>query len=636
MQANWLSRLNPFSKPQQSAPAVATAAQMVSLASHSATIYPPVDPGIPISSVEELLAGNKDLCDRLRLHAATSVNKFDQRYLDPIARLASHINNLPATNTGLFSGQAGLLRASMELAFLSFQASDGRIFTGNETVERRHHLEPRWRYVCFAAGLLYPLGKPLDRMAVTSLNGAQWPRHASGITDWAKSVGIQSVFASWPKPSSGDIEVGPSPLSSTLLSSIIGPENLGWLQDGAGTLVTALVEIISGAHSSHSTTIASQVVVSMWEKVQQRELSRRPQTYGRLQTGSHIEPHLIAALKDLVQDGVLTLGKAPLLADSKGVYLLWPAAGEEVVKHGVRLAVPGWPNSANLIGQLMKSANLFDTTAGDDMGLVDVVDSDGEIVRAFMLRNPQSIFDGYDPDLFSNHAPRTLAATIEADPLAQKKTPPAPKPSATAPTATAPIVTADSASAEDDEDDESTAADQSQTGQLFPAETTTETTEEPAAAPSAVAARTNARETPAANENPPPIADQATPKSKKMAVEGEDIKFSDLVPESVRKELNNSLYAEVLGKILKAWNERGKDSSLMRMTDNGAAFAWTVITERCADPPAFIGRLGDMGYLYVDPSTPGRKMLKVAIPEGSKQKDAIIISKVGCNRMGLR
>ena len=133
-----------------------------------ANIYPPDDQGLPLRSVEELLKGNLDLINRLRVHAATNEEDFDSRYIEPIRRLAAHINTLPGSPSSLFSGEAGLLRACLELGFVAFQASDGRIFTGNATVEARHKLEPRWRYICFVAGLMYPMGIPLSRMVVAA------------------------------------------------------------------------------------------------------------------------------------------------------------------------------------------------------------------------------------------------------------------------------------------------------------------------------------------------------------------------------------------------------------------------------------------------------------------------------------
>ena len=83
-------------------------------------IYPPDDQGLPLRRVADLLAGNESLISRIRLHAAADVDKFDVRFLTPIANLANQINSLPGSSSSLFSGEGGLFRASLEMAFLCF------------------------------------------------------------------------------------------------------------------------------------------------------------------------------------------------------------------------------------------------------------------------------------------------------------------------------------------------------------------------------------------------------------------------------------------------------------------------------------------------------------------------------------
>ena len=124
-------------------------------------VYPPVDPGLPAASTEAVVQSQADLLRRLRKIVSVDDAVFDERYLAPIRALAAEIHLLPASAHDEFAGPGGLFRLCLEVAVFSTQAADGRIFTPDENVERRHALEPRWKYACFLAGLTCELYRPL-------------------------------------------------------------------------------------------------------------------------------------------------------------------------------------------------------------------------------------------------------------------------------------------------------------------------------------------------------------------------------------------------------------------------------------------------------------------------------------------
>lgn len=620
---SWLiSKINPKSDPP-SEPSRSLRPEAEIAPAAQSTIYPPQDSGLSIEGIDDLVNSNKDILARLHLHAASGPVRFDERYRGPINRLAEHINKLPATSSSLFSGEAGLLRACIELAFLSFQASDGRIFTGNESVERRHQLEHRWRYVCFAAGLLYPLGKPLERMKVTSATGQEWPRHVMGVTTWAKESRIYVGWAGLDGVNTAD-SLGPSSYTATILPKIMGAENLTWLHEGSGTLVNSLIEIVSG--SDTQARVARDVVTTMWTKVLKREEGRRPQSYGRLTVGNHLEPHLVGAMKDLIESGQWRFNKLPVIADVAGVYLCWPQAGADLVAHGVEQRKDGWPTSANVIAEIIKSAGMFDTARANDMGLMEVIDAEGEIHSAYKIKAPTLIFEGYNPEDYRQRTPKTLDAVLQQNTLTTQAPTQQPAPSANAtaivenlPAQLSLEIEQDDAQ-EDQEDEEGDSASDDHGIEAKPAEVA------PPQAPASPPKPPKER----AKKEPP-----ATPIPAKL-VESVEVNFSDLVPADVRKELGSRLYSELLGKLLKSWSDRGQDSKKMRMTDNGPAFEYEHLSSLAKEPVKFIVALGDIGLLYTHPSLPGRKTHDIAFPEGTKARTAIVLNSSAIKRLGMQ
>jgi hypothetical protein len=642
MQLKWLSSLLGEKKSGARDDRAALRSGASALSAHSqplSTIYPPDDRGLPLRSIEDLLKGNETIIGRLKLHAAASPTQYEVRYLTPIKNLASLINTLPGTASSMFAGEGGLLRACLELGFLSFQASDGRIFTGADSVEVRHKLEPRWRYICFIAGLLYPLGLPLTRMVVTTKSGESWPKHKHDITEWADGLQAQGIHAervyiTWSdeRQLSAQEMMGPSPFSASILHKIAGPENLGWLEEGSPNLTRTLFEVVGGSETSSK--IAQDVVATMWKKVLSREETRRPETYGRMSVGTHLTPYLVGAMRTLVEDGVWKINEGPLLADGTGLYLTWPDAGKDLVAQGAREGRDGWPSSVSTLAELLKQDGVFDISHESDMGMTEVVDRQGEIRQAYKLKKPHAVVEDFDSSAYIAVTPKTLAGVLERDPLASaeskvqsKKTAP-PKIDPVLDTTPAPVAAQEEPAlvfdteSEDDEDIPDEGLEPQDVGEVI-------------AATAQVRSATPAQKS-APVESAVSAAVQRTPEDASGKLkEAPEVKFSDLVPEEIRKELKSTLTLELLGKLIKAWRERGEQNTAMRMTDQGAAFSVDYLGTLIRNIPDWVNDVALAGLVYTPADRPGLKVQKVAIPEGTKPKDAIVISRYGCRKLGL-
>ena len=475
--------------------------------------YPPADTGLVPRNPQEILQANADLLERLRLHAATDPAQFQSRFVGPLLRLAEHINVLPATATSLFSGEMGLFRACLEAAFFAFQASDGRIFTGAEGVERRHALESRWRYLCFLAAMFYPLGRTFERIAVTGPRGEVWKRHFSGLTAWAEKEGVERVFVSWGASDSEDC-IGPSNATLLVLPAVAGPENLQMLEDGEAELVAALYQLAIGEPGS--SRIAHQVVKACWERIARREAARRPQAFGRLTSGTHQGPYLAGALRALVDGGVWKVNAAALRGDRDGLYLEWPLAAAE---------------SQAETGDAAEAAN-----AGP--AVLEQAIEEGESAQA--------------------------QAAHESAPVGR-------------------------------------AAPTRQRGKRVTGG--------------------------GGHEDGQPVGGKLR--------EAPEVRYSDLVPEDIRTEIGTALQVELLGKIVKAWRDRGENSTVMRRIDSGAAIEFNFLATQILNVPSWVDCMARVGLIYAPPQTPGLRIQKVPIPEGRPPVQAVVLSNLACRRLGL-
>jgi conjugal transfer pilus assembly protein TraI len=583
--------------------------------------------GLALRAPQAILHANADLIDRLRLHAATDEAQFQERFIGPLLRLAEFINVVPATATTLFSGEMGLFRASLEAGFFAFQASDGRIFTGAEGVERRHALEGRWRYLCFLAALFHPIGKPLERLTVTGPDGQTWKRHFSGITTWAEGAGATRLFVSWGGPDADD-SIGPSSVTLQVLPAIVGAENLQMLQDGAAELVSDLYKLAIG--EAGTSRIAQQVVTACWDRIARREAARRPQAYGRLTSGTHQGPYLAGALRAMVESGQWRVNESPLSADRSGAYLEWPRAAEDLIRFGREKGYAGWPHDAPTLAALLKASNLVED-GGTELGLTEVVTSDGEIKHALKVANPLAVLEDYDPASFEGRPEATLAGVLAADPLARAEAAAAER---AATTTDAPQPARGEAGNEETAAATGATKSEATAGAVPPENEELADEGQPAAAERDDPAPTRARPKRAAAGAEHGAVSRSEERGGKLR-EAPEVRYADLVPEDIRSEIGAALQVEILGKIVKAWRDRGENSSVMRRIDNGAAIEFAYLATQMSNVPTWVDTMARVGLIYSPPSTPGLRIQKVPIPEGRQPVQAVVLSNLACRRLGL-
>ena len=120
--------------------------------------YPPFIKGLPACAVDVLLARQGELIRRLQDGVGMTDEDYRALLLPVVRRLADFVHLLPASETHHHRGSGGLLRHSLEVAFLASQASMRHVFALDREPRDRYHLEPRWRVAAGLAGLLHDIG----------------------------------------------------------------------------------------------------------------------------------------------------------------------------------------------------------------------------------------------------------------------------------------------------------------------------------------------------------------------------------------------------------------------------------------------------------------------------------------------
>lgn len=319
--------------------------------------YPPVDPGLPARSVEELLAPHMDFIARIKLAYGADGETFHKDLYGLIERYARYVNMLPATADNYFSGAGGLFRLGLEIAFYALQATDGQIFSGRSTITNRRHLEPRWRTATFIAGLCCELHRTLSHLVVSDEHGNEWPAYMVPLTDWLGQQHAQRFFLRWVPNAQESRSLG-----VFALPHIIPQHTLHYLAQDNAVVVPHMMAAISGMPAYREHNILDQLVRHASALVIDRDLTTSADRIGKPQLGSHLERYLVDAMRRLVLGNTAWLPngeKSRVWYGVDGLFIVWPHACADIVRLLEADQLPGIPRSPETMLDILLDAGVL-------------------------------------------------------------------------------------------------------------------------------------------------------------------------------------------------------------------------------------------------------------------------------------
>ena len=542
-------------------------------------IYPPIDNGISFGSAEAVLSTQSEMIRRLKLLAGLPTADFERLYGGVLRSLAKHVDLLPASESGTHMGAGGLFRLALEIGFFSRQACEAVLFAGRAGVELRRDLEPRWRYATFLAGMCCELHRPLSRMIVVTENGTEWPVHRMGLSEWLESVGASRYFIRWVKE--GDSFAGGS---ATLLATKIIPESsLQYLQEGHPNIIPAMLDAIVAEVSKNRDNQIAEILGRIRRKVIERDQVLAPQNYGKLTVGSQLEPHLVDAMRQLVANGVWTINvkKSRLWFGKDGLYVVWRTAAKEIIEVLERGSVSGIPRDATTIAEVLLRAGVLVGDKNNDLyWKIKTPLSDNELV-AVKLANPETLLVAIEEDAPSalDHQLAVGGSAAQAPSGGQK------------PIAQQPMM--------QPRPDPEDGGSPPQTSAATPAPP-------PPSAPAAPPAPTN---TAAGQGQPAPKPTKIKPlpeETQPGAITPVQETQAATLPEDVANRMT-TVVREVVAQVLKDYHA-GILASTSGVSDDGLAISLEQMGSYGVDLTKVMAELHGLGWLYVDPANPKKKI----------------------------
>ena len=304
--------------------------------------YPPFMKGLPAVSPEKLLETQAELIERIADTAIALPAQFERYYLSAIERFARFAHLLPASQSHHHRGAGGLLRHSIEVGLWALQSADKVLLDAAKTPSQRREMEPRWQLAVFLAALCHDAGKPVTDIVVTNRDRTTvWKPIKEDLYDWARRNKIDAYFLDWREGRSRQHTA----LSNLIADRIIGTGALEWIEEGGAELIVWLMESLTCNPSP--TNLIHDLVIKADQTSVERDLKTLGVAMAGYDLGVPVERHLTDIMRRLIKEGAWLVNEpgARLWNIGGHLYLVWPAAGEEIARQVREDGIPGIPRT---------------------------------------------------------------------------------------------------------------------------------------------------------------------------------------------------------------------------------------------------------------------------------------------------
>ena len=328
--------------------------------------YPPFMKGLPVVAPGRLVESQQELLGRIANASIVAPGILKEHFFSAIERFAAFAHLLPASQFHHHRGSGGLLRHAIEVGLWALQSADRVLLRSAASPKHRREMEPRWQLAVFLAAICHDAGKPVTDLTVTNKDRTTtWHPISEDLYDWAIKHEVNAYFLEW-REGRGKQHTA---LSSLIAERIIGARSLAWIAEADTDLVVWLMESLAGNPGP------SNLIYDLVSRADQASVEHDLKTMGVVMAGFElgvpVERHLIDIMRRFVREGMwlINLPGARLWNIDGHVYLVWPAAGEELARQIKEDGIPGIPRTPDGILDMLVDrgmAFLRDAVSSED------------------------------------------------------------------------------------------------------------------------------------------------------------------------------------------------------------------------------------------------------------------------------
>ena len=386
-------------------------------------VYPPPKKGLPACSVEELLERYQDPIARIQDAIGCDNSEWRGIMLPVIERFAAYVHLLPASEVHHHRGPGGLLQHSLEVARLSAQWGQRKVFVEPKRPPKdKHHCEPLWVMACAVAGLSHDAGKPGCDLRVANQDGSlKWVAYNGALYPWLRAHGMRRYWLHWTEGRRHNLHMGftPGALQHIWTDALIEH----FARDPA--IHPTLIEVLSGV-ADPASPMASVVLRADRASVN-NDLKTSRYDPNALSLGVPVDRYFVDAMRRLAKRGKWTCNVpgARLWHLPDGLHLVWPKAGEDIIEELARMGVPGVPTQYETVADILVDRNHVRhwreegrTRFFRRMAPVPLMKGNQPTwLRTLLLMSPELVFPGQPPPQIAVHIEHRGIIQPAAEPL---------------------------------------------------------------------------------------------------------------------------------------------------------------------------------------------------------------------------
>lgn len=359
--------------------------------------YPPIDQGIILYSIHSLIDTQKELISRIQNAAGLPPKDFEERFFQVIVNISKYVHLLPATRTGHHRGAGGLFRLSLEMGLYSLQAANSTIFInkGAASAEVRYKLQPRWVFATFIAGVCSELYRPLTNMIVTDEGGNKWPQLLITLYDWMSSKPNERFYVNWNIQDESTVIATHQATAAYILNSVVPMVAMQYLNEENTEIVSTVTASITNNVPIGTRNQVHQIVALVRKKVIERDLKRNSQMYGDFSVGTHLEPHLVDAMRQLIRKKTweLNVKGARIWYSKEGMFIVWQPAAREIIGLLREENQPGIPSEPDTLADILISCGIAEQNDEDGRYWEICIPQSMQILSAIKLQRMELLFN---------------------------------------------------------------------------------------------------------------------------------------------------------------------------------------------------------------------------------------------------
>lgn len=310
--------------------------------------HPPLDAGIPLSTIENIARANRDIIMEAKQVMRMDDKTFSRLVYPCILRYAEYVHLLPGSEQSHHRGAGGLFAHGVEVGVFSAKKSLEYNICADELPQIKALYEPVWQFAFFLAGLCHDLGKPIYDVIVTSIaqEGQTWKPTVESLYEWGTREKVARYKIAWRKERHKKHEK----LALIVLNRILTPECLEYLSIPGPIVLSSLYDSVGGEKKGD---ILSQTVATCDGESANLDMKKNGLVSDPYNNTTLVVKHTLASIRSLAKTEPVNQHGAKFWVLEDGVYIQWKPLFPLIERSWDKNHVTGVPKNPDIIAEIL-------------------------------------------------------------------------------------------------------------------------------------------------------------------------------------------------------------------------------------------------------------------------------------------